>query len=54
MIDFFIELFQTQNHFLILAAGAMVGLIHAFEPDHVSAMSTQIISGKSNLSKKQY
>ena len=53
MIDFFIELFQTQNHFLILAAGAMVGLIHAFEPDHVSAMSTQIISGKSNLTKKQ-
>ena len=53
MIDFFIGLFQTQNHFLILAAGAMVGLIHAFEPDHVSAMSTQIISGKSNLTKKQ-
>ena len=53
MIDFFIELFQTQNHFLILAAGAMVGLIHAFEPDHVSAMSTQIMSGKSSLTKKQ-
>mgnify|MGYP001312654784 FL=1 len=53
MIEFFIELFQTQNHFLILAAGAMVGLIHAFEPDHISAMSTQIISGKSNLTKKQ-
>ena len=53
MIEFFIELFQTQNHFLILTAGAMVGLIHAFEPDHVSAMSTQIISGKSNLTKKQ-
>ena len=53
MIEFFIELFQTQNHFLILTAGAMVGLIHAFEPDHISAMSTQIISGKSNLTKKQ-
>jgi len=53
MIDFFIELFQTQNHFLILAAGAMVGLIHAFEPDHVSAMSTQIMSGKSKITKKQ-
>ena len=53
MIDFFIELFQTQNHFLILTAGAMVGLIHAFEPDHISAMSTQIISGKSNLTRKQ-
>ena len=53
MFDFFIELFQTQNHFLILAAGAMVGLIHAFEPDHVSAMSTQIMSGKSKLTKKQ-
>ena len=53
MIDFFIGLFQTQNHFLILAAGAMVGLIHAFEPDHVSAMSTQIMSGKSSLTKKQ-
>ena len=53
MIDFFIELFQTQNHFLILTAGVMVGLIHAFEPDHVSAMSTQIMSGKSSLTKKQ-
>ena len=53
MIDFFIELFQTQNHFLILTAGVMVGLIHAFEPDHVSAMSTRIISAKSNLTKKQ-
>ena len=53
MFDFFIELFQTQNHFLILAAGAMVGLIHAFEPDHISAMSTQIVSGKSSLTKKQ-
>ena len=53
MIDFLIELFQTQNHFLILTAGAMVGLIHAFEPDHISAMSTQIISGKSNLTRKQ-
>ena len=53
MLDFFIQLIQSQNHFFVLAAGVMVGLIHAFEPDHISAMSTQIISGKSSIAKKQ-
>ena len=53
MLDLIVQLIQSQNHFFVLAAGVMVGLIHAFEPDHVSAMSTQIITGKSNLTKKQ-
>ena len=53
MLDFIIQLIQTQNHFLVLIAGVMVGLIHAFEPDHISAMSTQIVSGKLNITKKQ-
>ena len=53
MLDFIIQLIQSQNHFFVLAAGVMVGLIHAFEPDHISAMSTQIISGKSSITKKQ-
>jgi len=53
MLDFIIQLIQTQNHFLVFIAGVMVGLIHALEPDHISAMSTQIISGKSDITKKQ-
>jgi ABC-type nickel/cobalt efflux system permease component RcnA len=33
-------------------AGLMIGLIHAFEPDHISAVSTQLLVKNKNSSKK--
>ena len=47
----FFELIQLNNPYFILVYGLLVGLIHAFEPDHVSAVSTQLLT-KSNLSKQ--
>jgi len=44
---------QANNPFFIIAAGLMIGLIHAFEPDHISAVSTQLLKNKNN-SKKLY
>ena len=46
---------QANNPFLIVIAGLVIGLIHAFEPDHISAVSTQLLNNKSNdNSKKPY
>ena len=45
------ELIQNNDHFLILGYGLLVGIIHAFEPDHISVMSNQLLA-KSNSSKK--
>ena len=45
------ELIQLNNPYFILGYGLLVGLIHAFEPDHISAVSTQLLT-KSNLSKQ--
>ena len=42
MIDILIGLLQDNNPFLIILAGLTIGLIHAFEPDHISAVSTQL------------
>ena len=39
---------QANNPFLIIIAGLMIGLIHAFEPDHLSAVSTQLLRNKDN------
>lgn len=47
---------QANNPFLIIIAGLMIGLVHAFEPDHISALSTQLLknnNGSSN-SRKLY
>jgi len=44
---------QANNPFFIIIAGLMIGLIHAFEPDHIGAMSTQLVKNNSN-SKKSY
>lgn len=46
------ELIQINNPYFILVYGLLVGLIHAFEPDHISAMSTQLLTKKSNLDKQ--
>jgi ABC-type nickel/cobalt efflux system permease component RcnA len=43
---------QANNPFLIIIAGLLIGLVHAFEPDHIGAMSTQLIKN-TNKSKKQ-
>ena len=52
MIDNLIEILQFNNPFLIIIAGLMIGLIHAFEPDHISAVSTQLLVKNKNNSKK--
>jgi ABC-type nickel/cobalt efflux system permease component RcnA len=46
---------QANNPFLIIIAGLMIGLLHAFEPDHLSAVSTQLLRNNDNSksSKKQ-
>jgi len=52
MIDNLIEILQFNNPFLIIMAGLMIGLMHAFEPDHISAVSTQLLVKNKNSSKK--
>ncbi len=48
-----LEFIQFTNPFLIVGFGLLMGLIHAFEPDHISAMSTQLMKRKnSNFSKQ--
>jgi len=39
---------QANNPFLIIIAGLMIGLLHAFEPDHLSAVSTQLLRNNDN------
>jgi high-affinity nickel permease len=46
MIDDFLNHIQTMTPALILTLGLAVGLQHAFEPDHISAVTTQISKGK--------
>jgi len=41
---------QANNPFLIIIAGLMIGLLHAFEPDHLSAVSTQLLKNNNNTS----
>ena len=48
------EILQANNPFLIIIAGLMIGLLHAFEPDHLSSVSTQLLKNNNitNNSKK--
>lgn len=48
MIDMLIEMLQVNNPFLIILAGLAIGLLHAFEPDHLSAVSTQVSNNNHN------
>ncbi len=43
MINALVEMLQASNPLLIVIAGLMIGLVHAFEPDHISAVSTQVL-----------
>jgi len=44
---------QANNPFLIIIAGLMIGLLHAFEPDHLSAVSTQLLKNNNNTSSSK-
>ena len=48
MIDTIMGMLQDNNPFLIIIAGLMIGLVHAFEPDHLSAVSTQLLKNNNN------
>jgi len=50
MIDTIMGMLQANNPFLIIIAGLMIGLLHAFEPDHLSAVSTQLLKNNNNTS----
>ena len=54
MFDFFFHLLEFTNPILIVMAGLTIGLLHAFEPDHLSAVSTQLLhkTNHSQNSKK--
>ena len=51
-----LDLLQANNPLLIIIAGLVIGLVHAFEPDHVSTISTQLLKNNNgdNNSKKFY
>jgi sulfite exporter TauE/SafE len=46
MIDEILNQIQTMTPALILTLGLAIGLQHAFEPDHISAVTTQISKRK--------
>jgi len=48
LIDTIIGMLQANNPILIIIAGLMIGLVHAFEPDHLSAVSTQLLKNNNN------
>jgi len=51
MFEQILEQIQTMTPTLILTLGLAIGLQHAFEPDHVAALSTQL-SKQKQLSNK--
>ncbi|NOQ44502.1 MAG: high frequency lysogenization protein HflD [Nitrosopumilus sp.] len=50
MIEMLAGMLQANNPFLIIIAGLMIGLVHAFEPDHLSSVSTQLLKNSNNPS----
>jgi len=51
LVEELIAQFQTMTPILIMVAGLAIGLEHAFEPDHIAAVSTQIAKRKFQQSK---
>ena len=51
-----LDMLQANNPFLIIIAGLMIGLAHAFDADHISAVSTQLLknNNSSSNSTKHY
>ena len=54
MIEIILDMLQANNPFFIIVAGLMIGIIPAIEPDHIGAMSTQLIKNNNTSSKKLY
>ncbi|MHA7647142.1 sulfite exporter TauE/SafE family protein [Nitrosopumilus sp. S4] len=52
MIDYLIGILQDSNPFLVIGAGLIIGLLHSFEPDHLSAISTQIQNNHKSRNSK--
>jgi high-affinity nickel permease len=50
MIDSFLEQIGILSPVLVMGLGLAIGIQHAFEADHIAAVSTQIL--KSKLAKK--
>jgi high-affinity nickel permease len=48
LIETVVGMLQANNPILIIIAGLMIGLVHAFEPDHLSAVSTQLFKNNNN------
>ncbi|MFB5607994.1 MAG: high frequency lysogenization protein HflD [Candidatus Nitrosomaritimum yanchengensis] len=48
-----LEIVPFNNPFLILGFGLLMGLIHSFEPDHISAISTQLLDKKKSNSDEK-
>jgi len=46
MLEFFLTQIQSFTPALVLALGLAIGLQHAFEPDHIAAVTTQVIRQK--------
>jgi len=46
MLEFFLTQIQSFTPALVLTLGLAIGLQHAFEPDHIAAVSTQVIRQK--------
>jgi len=46
MLEFFLTQIQSFTPALVLALGLAIGLQHAFEPDHIAAVTTQIARQK--------
>lgn len=50
LIDELVEQLPMATPFFVLAAGFVIGLLHAFEPDHMAAVSTQVARYKTKQS----
>ena len=46
MLEFFLTQIQSLTPALVLTLGLAIGLQHAFEPDHIAAVTTQVIRQK--------
>lgn len=52
MIDALLEMIYENNPLLMMGAGLIIGLLHAFEPDHLSSVYTQMSGDSTTRYKK--
>ena len=48
------SMLQSGSSSLILLAGLAIGVVHAFEPDHLAGITTQIIKRDKSKSEKYF